>query len=141
MSNFRSSKRLDENRLVSPTGQRRNVPVSVFVPAKPENKHPAHFPSSSTSSANDSSSTNNCESQLEPKQISYSTRSSTGDSSYTSINNENDMNNKLSTMHSTLKTSTENILDELSLTNDKHDNINKKMNVFERLFRGHKKKL
>ena len=135
MSNCRSSKRSDEIHLVSPTGQRRNIPVSVFVPAKPENKHPVPFPSSSTSS------TKNYESQLEPKQMSYSTRSSTSDSSYTSINNENETNNKLSAIHSTLQTSTGNILDELSLTNDKHDNINKKMNVFERLFRGHKKKL
>jgi hypothetical protein len=30
-------------------------------------------------------------------------------------------------------------MNELSLTNDKHEH-NKKMNVFERLFRGHKKK-
>jgi hypothetical protein len=81
-------------------------------------------------------STSNCESQQDP-QTSYS---SVGDSIYTAINNENELNNKLSLTNSTLKTSTGNLLNDISLTNDKHDN-SKKMNVFERLFRGHKKKI
>ncbi|CAF3707147.1 unnamed protein product [Rotaria sordida] len=144
----RSSKRSDDNRLVSPTGQRRNIPVSVFSPAKHDNKRSTTVPSSSTSPTNDSNSINNCESQHEQQeqeqeqeqQISSSSRSSTGDGCYTIINNTNEMHNKLSTTNSSLKTSTGNILDELSLTNDKHDNT-KKMNVFERLFRGHKKKV
>ncbi|CAF3229974.1 unnamed protein product [Rotaria sp. Silwood2] len=140
----RSSKRSDENRLISPTGQRRNIPVSVFSPAKHDNKRSVPVSSSSTSPTDDSTSINNCDSQNEQQeqlqQTSYSSRSSTGDGSYTAINNTNDMTNKLSTTNSALKTSTGNILDELSLTNDKHDNT-KKMNVFERLFRGHKKKV
>ncbi|CAF1512856.1 unnamed protein product [Rotaria sp. Silwood1] len=136
----RSSKRSEDNRLISPTGQRRNIPVSVFSPAKHDTKRPV--PSSSTSPTDDSASINNGDSQheQEQQQTSYSSRSSTGDGSYTAMNNTNEMNNKLSTTNSALKTSTGNILDELSLTNEKHDNT-KKMNVFERLFRGHKKKV
>ncbi|CAM4740130.1 unnamed protein product [Rotaria magnacalcarata] len=134
----RSTKRPEENRLVSPAGQRRNVPVSVFSSAKHENKRPV--PSSSTSPTNDSGSINNGESPLEPqRQNSYSSQS-TGDSSYPTMNNGHEMNTKLSPTNPALKTSTGNILDELALTHDKHDS-SKKMNVFERLFRGHKKKV
>jgi hypothetical protein len=132
--NFRSSKRSDDNRILSPAGQRRNIPVSVFAPAKPDNKRPAPAPPSSISPTNDPTSTYNPES---PEQIAYS---STGDSSSPTINNENEMNNKLSSTNSALKLSTGNLLNDFPLTADKHDN-NKKMNVFERLFRGNKKKV
>ena len=37
------------------------------------------------------------------------------------------MNNKISTTNSSLTTSTGNILDDLAVPNDKHDNTNKKM--------------
>ena len=50
------------------------------------------------------------------------------------------MNKKISTTGTNLKSSTENILSELAFSNDRHD-TSKKMNVFERLFRGHKKKV
>jgi hypothetical protein len=112
--------------------------VSVFAPAKLDNKRPAPVPPSSVSPTDDSTATYTCESQQD--QTSHLSRSSTGDSSYTTINNENEINKKLSTTNSTLKTSKENILNELSYPHDKHD-TNKKMNVFERLFRGHKKKV
>jgi len=104
----RISRRLDDNRLVSPTGQRRNVPVSVFAPAKLDNKRPAPAPP-----------TYNYESQ---QQTSYLSRLST---------NEHEMNNN--------RKSTGSLLNEYSVPTDKHDNT-KKMNVFERLFRGNKKK-
>ncbi len=124
---------------LSPNGQRRNIPVSVFAPAKLENKRSAPVVPSSTSPINDSNTTYNCELQ-EQQQTSSSSLSSTGDSSYTTINNENEINNKLSSTNPTLKSSTGDILNEISLANDKHD-TSKKMNVFERLFRGHKKKI
>jgi hypothetical protein len=108
------SKRSDDTRLLSPTGQRRTVPVSVFAPAKLDNKRPAPAPPSF-----------NYESQ---PQTAYS---STIDSSYTTINNEN------SSINVGLKTPTENLINGYSHPVDKHD---KKMNVFERLFRGNKKK-
>jgi len=50
------------------------------------------------------------------------------------------MNTKLSSSNPSLKSSTGNLLNELSFTNEKVEN-GKKMNVFERLFRGHKKKV
>ena len=56
------------------------------------------------------------------------------------IKHENDMNTKLSSSNPSLKSSTGNLLNELSFTNEKVEN-GKKMNVFERLFRGHKKKV
>jgi len=58
--------------------------------------------------------------------------------------NEHEMiNSRTSSTNSDRKTPTGNILNEFTLTTDKHDNNNKdnkKMNVFERLFRGNKKK-
>lgn len=56
---------------------------------------------------------------------------------------DDEMNLKLSSMSPVLKSSTGNLLKELSLATDKQDqnNSSKKMNVFERLFRGHKKKV
>ncbi len=126
--------------IISPNGQRRNIPVSVFAPAKLENKSSVSIPPSSTSPTNESTLTQNGESQQQQQQVSESSHSSTGDSSYTTTNNVNEINNKLSSTNSVLKSSTGDILNELSLANDKHDN-SKKMNVFERLFRGHKKKV
>jgi hypothetical protein len=116
---------LDDNRLVSPSGQRRNIPVSVFSSAK----NPAPPPP-----------TYNYESQ---QQASYLSRlSSTNDQNYSVKPNEHEMNNKPSSSSSSssgLKTPTGNFLNEYSHPTDKHDNT-KKMNVFERLFRGNKKK-
>jgi hypothetical protein len=101
--------RPSNNRLVSPSSQRRNIPVSVFAPAKLDNKRPAPAPPS----------------------FNYESQSPT---SYSPRDNENEMNTK-----SARKTSTGNLRNDLSHTTDKHDH-NKKMNVFERLFRGNKKK-
>ncbi len=123
---FRTSRRLDDNRLLSPTGQRRNIPVSVFSPAKLDNKRPAPAPPSSTY---------NYESQQQP---SYLSRLPTTDHNYSGKSNEHELTNKPSSS-SGLKTPTGNILNEYSLPTDKHDST-KKMNVFERLFRGNKKK-
>jgi hypothetical protein len=106
---------LDDNRLVSPSGQRRNIPVSVFSPAKLDNKRPAPAPPAY-----------NYESQ---QPTSYLSRLST---------TEHELPIK-SSSSSGLKTPTGNLLNEYPLTTDKHDNT-KKMNVFERLFRGNKKK-
>jgi hypothetical protein len=133
-------KRSDDNRVVSPNGQRRTIPVSVFAPAKLENKRPAPpIPTSSASPTSETTTSNNNESQQDEHQQQPLSHSSTGDSSYSTINNENEMKTKLSTTNSSLKSSTGNLLNEFSLTHDKHE-TNKKMNVFERLFRGHKKK-
>lgn len=128
--------------MVSPAGQRRHIPVSVFSPAKLENKRHAPVPPSSSSPINDSNSVHNGESHPEQpeQQTPYSPRSSADENHYTNLNHDHEITNKLSTMNPSLKTSTGNILDELSVANDKHDN-NKKMNVFERLFRGYKKKV
>lgn len=143
---FRGSKRSDESRILSPTGQRRNVPVSVFSTAKQDHKRSAPVISPSSSSpTNDSNSTNNGESfhdeqeSQQQQQRSFSSRS-TDDSNCNTSSNGNEINNKLSTTNTSLKSSTGNILDELSLSHERHD-TNKKMNVFERLFRGHKKKV
>jgi hypothetical protein len=106
---FRVSKRIDDNRLLSPNGQRRNIPVSVFAPAKLDNKRPAPAPPAY-----------NFESQQQ-QQASYLSRLSA---------NENELNSKKSSGKP---------LNEYSVPTDKHDNT-KKMNVFERLFRGNKKK-
>jgi len=107
---------LDDNRLLSPNGQRRNVPVSVFAPAKLDNKRPAPAPP-----------TFNYESQ---QSTSNSSRLSTNDNRYSTKMTEHEM---------TKKSSPANLVNEFSVATDKHDNI-KKMNVFERLFRGNKKK-
>ena len=138
---FRSSKRTDDQRLLSPPTQRRQIPVSVFSPAKNETKRPAPIQSSSTTPINEPVSTCNGESHEEEEhQLQQPSQSPTGDSSYTTLNNENEMNKKISTTGTNLKSSTENILSELAFSNDRHD-TSKKMNVFERLFRGHKKKV
>ncbi|CAF1146701.1 unnamed protein product [Adineta steineri] len=129
--NNRTPRRTDEHRRSSPTGQRRNIPVSVFSPAKHDTKRPAPAPP-----------TYNYESQ---QPTSYSARLSTNDNHYTHKTNEQDVDNKISSTNSDLKTSTGNLMNEFTTTTDKHDNNNnnnnnKKMNVFERLFRGNKKK-
>jgi hypothetical protein len=56
--------------------------------------------------------------------------------------NEHEINSRTSSTNSDRKTPTGNIMNEFTLTTDKNDNNkdNKKMNVFERLFRGNKKK-
>lgn len=114
----RTSRRTDDNRVLSPTGQRRNVPVSVFSPAKLDNKRPAPAPP-----------TMNYESQ---QQTSYLSRTSSNEQELNSSSNNNNNNNN--------RKSTGNLLNEYSShSTDKHDNT-KKMNVFERLFRGNKKK-
>ena len=133
----RSAKRADDSRVLSPNVQRRNVPVSVFVPAKLDSKRPAPAPPTSPSPTMDLTSIYNQESQ---QQNLHSSRSSMGDGSQTTPINENEMNSKLSSMNVALKSSTGNLLKEFSLSTDKHDS-SKKMNVFERLFRGHKKKV
>jgi hypothetical protein len=112
---FRASRRSDDNRLTSPNNQRRNIPVSVFAPTKLDNKRPAPAPP-----------TFNYKSQSPP---SYSSLLSTNDT-------EIEMNNNKPPR----KASTGSLLHEFSHTTDKHDHNNKKMNVFERLFRGNKKK-
>jgi len=94
-----------------------------FSPAKLDNKRPAPAPP-----------TFNYESQ---QPTSYLSRLSTNDNNYPTKINEHEINNKTS---SGLKTPpTSNLLNEFSIPTDKHDNT-KKMNVFERLFRGNKKK-
>lgn len=117
-------RRADDNRYVSPSTQRRNIPVSVFAPAKLDNKRPAPAPPIS-----------HFESQ---QQTSYSSRSLNNDSSTTMKIHEQQMNRKMSSTNSGVTTPTSNVSNEFSPTTDKHDN--KKMNVFERLFRGNKKK-
>lgn len=113
---------MDDNRLVSPTGQRRNIPVSVFSPAKLENKRPAPAPPGYS-----------YESQQGP---SYLSRLANADQSYPT--KSNDQTSSISS--STMKTSGgSSLLKEYSSSNDKPDTT-KKMNVFERLFRGNKKK-
>ena len=113
---LRTSRRLEDNRLVSPNGQRRNIPVSVFSPAKLDNKRPAPAPPAPAYSY---------ESQ---QPTSYLSRLPTS---------EHELPSKPSS--SGVKTPTGNLLNEYPLASDKHDNT-KKMNVFERLFRGNKKK-
>ncbi len=136
LSLFRLSKRSDDNRLLSPNGQRRTIPVSVFAPAKNSVPNPSSL---TTSPTNESNMNYNSESQ-QPEQQTSSYSPTDGDSSYNTINNENELNTKLSSTNLALKSSSGNLLNELSLTNDKYD-TSKKMNVFERLFRGHKKKV
>ncbi|CAF0802429.1 unnamed protein product [Rotaria sp. Silwood1] len=123
----RTQRRSDDNRYVSPNSQRRNIPVSVFAPAKLDNKRPAPAPPIS-----------NFESQ---NQTFYTSRSLTNDNNNNSTMkiNENQMNKKLSSTNSGIKTPTNIVMNDFTLANDKQDN-NKKMNVFERLFRGNKKK-
>ncbi len=121
--NFRPSRRSDDNRLLSPNGQRRNIPVSVFSPAKLDNKRPAPAPPP----------TYPYESQ---QPTSYLSRLPTNDHSYPTKLNEHEMNNKPS---SGVKTPTGTLLNDFSVPTDKHDHT-KKMNVFERLFRANKKK-
>lgn len=112
------------NRLLSPQGQRRSIPVSVFAPAKRLN--------SSLSSPTSTSPTN--------ETLSTDPNESQNNQNFSTIQHENDINTKLSSSNSSLKSSTGNLLNELSFTNEKHDH-GKKMNVFERLFRGHKNKV
>src|ERR1700722_1047600 len=110
---FRTPKRSDDNRLLSPSGQRRNIPVSVFSPAKLDNKRPAPAPPIF-----------NYESQ---QPTSYLSRLSTNDNNYPTKINEHEMKSGLKTPP------TNNLHNEFSIPTDKHDNP-KKMNVFERLF-------
>ncbi|CAF3610328.1 unnamed protein product [Rotaria sordida] len=119
----RTVRRSDDNRYVSPNTQRRNIPVSVFAPAKLDNKRPAPAPP-----------TSNFESQ---NQLSYSSR--INDNNSMMKLNENQMNKKISSTNSNVNIPTNIVMNEFNLTTDKQDN-NKKMNVFERLFRGNKKK-
>ncbi|CAF3722548.1 unnamed protein product [Rotaria sp. Silwood1] len=125
----RTQRRSDDNRYVSPNSQRRNIPVSVFAPAKLDNKRPAPAPPIS-----------NFESQ---NQTFYTSRSLTNDNNNNNNStmkiNENQMNKKLSSTNSGIKTPTNIVMNDFTLATDKQDN-NKKMNVFERLFRGNKKK-
>lgn len=123
---FRSS-----NRLLSPQGQRRTIPVSVFAPAKRLNSSVSS--PTSTSPTNETLSIDQIESSNEQDKSIENQHLST-------IKHENDMNTKLSSSNPSLKSSTGNLLNELSFTNEKVEN-GKKMNVFERLFRGHKKKV
>ncbi|CAF1464203.1 unnamed protein product, partial [Rotaria sordida] len=116
-------RRSDDNRYISPNTQRRNIPVSVFAPAKLDNKRPAPAPP-----------TSNFESQ---NQLSYSSR--INDNNSMMKLNENQMNKKISSTNSNVNIPTNIVMNEFNLTTDKQDN-NKKMNVFERLFRGNKKK-
>lgn len=116
---------MDDHRLVSPGSQRRHIPVSVFSPAKPDYKRPAPAPPSSSSEVQ--------------RQSSLSSRSVSSESSSTNRPNELQINKKTTPTNSGVKTPTKNNTNEFSLATDKHDN-NKKMNVFERLFRGNKKK-
>lgn len=123
--NFRTSRRLDDNRFVSPSGQRRNIPVSVFAPAKLDNKRPAPAPPTTT--------TLNSESQ---NQTSFLTRSSTSDNNSSIKSNEC---KKSSSSDLGVRNSNNMVVNEFTIPADKQD-TNKKMNVFERLFRGNKKK-
>ena len=120
----RPSRRFEDNRLVSPTGQRRNIPVSVFSPAKLDNKRPAPAPPGY-----------NYESQ---QGTSYLTRLASADQSYPTRSHDQ-TSSILSSSSSTIKTPTGSLLKEYSSGTDKADST-KKMNVFERLFRGNKKK-
>ena len=115
------------NRVLSPPGQRRNIPVSVFSPAKLDTKRPAPAPPAF-----------NYESQ---HQTLYSSRPSAVDNEYTTETYDDDMHRKISSTNSNgSKTPTGLHTNEYSLsTSEKHDH-GKKMNVFERLFRGNKKK-
>ncbi|UJR15369.1 hypothetical protein I4U23_002317 [Adineta vaga] len=131
----RTPRRTDEQRRSSPPNQRRNVPVSVFSPAKLDNKRPAPAPPTYT-----------YESQ---QQLSYPVRIPTTDTVYSSKSNEHEIETKISSTNSDPTTSTANMINEFTISTDKHDNTtnnnnpitnNKKMNVFERLFRGNKKK-
>lgn len=121
MLDCRPSRRLEDNRLVSPTGQRRNIPVSVFSPAKLENKRPAPAPPGYV-----------YESQQGP---SYLSRLANADQTYPTKSNEQTS----SMSSSTIKTPSSSLLKEYSSSAEKPDTT-KKMNVFERLFRGNKKK-
>lgn len=134
----RSTKRSDENRLLSPPAQRRPVPVSVFSPAKPESKRPAPAPPKVVPATDESTS---IPSENPPTPTTSEPLSSSDANPSTVSINDDEINVKpITSMSSTLKSSTGNLLKELSLTNDSA-NLNKKMNVFERLFRGHKKKI
>ncbi|CAM4937193.1 unnamed protein product [Rotaria socialis] len=121
----RSARRLDDSRFVSPTGQRRNIPVSVFAPAKIDNKRPAPAPPTPSSESHN--------------QIPYSPRSLATDNGSSTKLNENFMNKKSPSSDSGARTPTGMTTNEFSLVTDKLD-TSKKMNVFERLFRGNKKK-
>ncbi|CAM4776618.1 unnamed protein product [Rotaria magnacalcarata] len=121
----RSARRLDDSRFVSPTGQRRSIPVSVFSPAKIDNKRPAPAPPTPSSESHN--------------QIPYSPRPLATDNGSSTKLNENLMIKKSSSSDSGARTPTGMTTNEFSLVTDKHD-TSKKMNVFERLFRGNKKK-
>jgi hypothetical protein len=117
---FRATKRSDDNRLVSPSSQRRPIPVSVFSPAKVDSKRsapalPLNFDESHSS-------------------LLYASRSST------TINSDDDFHRKLTaTRINGSKTPTGFQINDYSFNSDKPDST-KKMNVFERLFRSNKKK-
>ncbi|CAF0997059.1 unnamed protein product [Adineta ricciae] len=121
----KTPRRAEEQRR-SPPNQRRNVPVSVFAPAKLENKRPAPAPP-----------THAYESQ---PQLSYPARIPTTDTIYPGKSTEHDIEVKLSSTSADLKTSTEVPNPADNHVNNNSAANNKKMNVFERLFRGNKKK-
>ena len=131
---FRLSKRSDDHRILSPAGQRRTIPISVFAPAKHESKPST---ASSPTPSNECNLNYNSESHLEQP---ATFTSSNNESHHLNLNYETELLPKYSPNNSVLETSSGSLLNELSLTQDKHDH-NKKMNVFERLFRGHKKKV
>ncbi|CAF0953181.1 unnamed protein product, partial [Didymodactylos carnosus] len=137
-------KRVEIDRILSPNSHRRNIPVSVFVPAKTE-KRPAPAPpqqqqqSTQISSSQSTDNSINFNQQYSPAMLTNGNNSYYSDDRLITSKPPPTPGVKSSIIPNSSSLSNFNNGGLDSTKQQQHDS--KKMNVFERLFRGNKKKL